>query len=215
MIKVENLETFGFRAALRGMRNPLNSWGRADSVFGQAGNILHLGEHDANLIKSLSKAGRSHRKMLRMMHVQCDITAPLYWWKDYDTYKVATVANGCSTMHKLHANEFSLSDFSIEGLDERALISLKNTIDDLNYYRQKFIDSGNKDMEAWHCMNKLLTHSFEQKRTIDINYETALSIILDRNKHKLQEFRDLCDILREELPLMNLIVEAVKGGNQN
>ena len=147
-----------------------------------------------------------------MMHIQCDITAPLYWWKDYDTYKVATVANGCSTMHKLHAKEFSLEDFSIEGLDERALISLKNTIDDLNYYRQKFIDSGNKDMKAWHCMNKLLHHSFEQKRTIDINYETALSIILDRSNHKLQEFRDLCDILHHELPLMELIVEAVEGG---
>ena len=128
MIKVEHLETFGFRAALRGMRNPLNSWGRADSVIGQNGDILHLGPNDANLIKSLSKAGRSHRKMLRMMHIQCDITAPLYWWKDYDTYKVATVANGCSTMHKLHANEFSLSDFSTEGLDERAINTLKNVI---------------------------------------------------------------------------------------
>ena len=147
-----------------------------------------------------------------MMHIQCDITAPLYWWKDYDTYKVATVANGCSTMHKLHAKEFSLEDFSIEGLDERALISLKNTINDLNYYRQKFIDSGNKDMEAWHCMNKLLHNSFEQKRTIDISYETALSIILDRSNHKLKEFRDFCDILHHELPLMELIVEAVEGG---
>ena len=214
MIKVEHLETFGFRAALRGMRNPLNSWGRADSVIGQNGDILHLGPNDANLIKSLSKAGRSHRKMLRMMHIQCDITAPLYWWKDYDTYKVATVANGCSTMHKLHANEFSLSDFSTEGLDERAINTLKNVIEDLNHYRQKFIESGYKDMQAWHCMNKLLMHSFEQKRTIDINYETALSIILDRSKHKLPEFRDLCDILHKELPLMELIVEAVKSGNQ-
>ena len=214
MIKIENISVSGFEGALRGMRNPLHSWHLADSIFTEEGNLKEIGPKDLGLCLRLIKAGASHRKFLRLIHVEVDVTAPLYWWKDYDTYKVATVANGCSTMHKLHANEFSLSDFSTEGLDERAINTLKNVIEDLNYYRQKFIESGYKDMQAWHCMNKLLMHSFEQKRTIDINYETALSIILDRSNHKLQEFRDLCDILHEELPLMKLIVEAVKSGNQ-
>ena len=149
--------------------------------------------------------------MIRMMHIQCDVTAPLYWWKDYDTYKVATVANGCSTMHKLHDKKFDLSDFTTDDMGEYAIVSLESIINDLNHFRELFLDSDKTDMNAWHSMNQLLPHSFNQKRTIDLNYETALQIILDRSNHKTREFREFARILHTQLPLMDVIVEAVKS----
>jgi len=212
MIKVENIQTFGIVSAMRGMRNPLNSWHLNDSFVDDNG-VEVIGPRDLDLLCRLSKAGTSHRKALRMMHIQMDITAPLYWWKDYDTYKVATVANGCSTMHKIHDKEFTLTDFSMEKLDGRGLMVLDEVVQALNYYRTVFNeDKSNK--KAWECMIQLLPSSYNQKRTVDINYETAMAIIFDRRLHKLEEFRDICNIFLQELPYMKEICEAVKGGEK-
>ena len=132
MIKIENLEVWGFRGAIRGMRNPMNSWDKIDTTFDEHGNVIKLGSNDGSLMLRLKVAGPDHRKYLRMIHIQCDVTAPLYWWNDYDSYKVATVANGCSTMHKIHAYELNLSMFSTEDLDEIGLKVLQTTIDYIN-----------------------------------------------------------------------------------
>ncbi len=210
MIKIENVEVWGFRGALRGMRNPLNSWHLADTEYDERGYMKNIGINDLRLVERLTSAGDSHRKMLRMIHVQMDITAPLYWWKDYDTYKVATVANGCSTMHKIHAKEFELEDFSHEHLGELGLNVLYNTIGALNYYRQEFLNSGMRDKNAWHNMIQMLPTSYMQKRTVDLSYETILKLIMDRENHKLFEFRDLCEYLKMELPLMKEVYESVK-----
>lgn len=206
MIKVENIVVFGFEGSLRGMRNPLNSWHMADSTF--QGGKAYVGPKDLDLCKRLIKSGASHRKFLRMIHVQMDITAPLYWWKDYDTYKVATVANGCSTMHKIHAKEFTLEDFAYDELDECAVNLLEIIITSLNSYRQTFVDSGCKDRTAWCAMIKLLPSSYMQKRTVDLNYETILALIRDRRFHKLKEFRNLCEVLFNELPYLTAFYEA-------
>ena len=145
-----------------------------------------------------------------MIHVQVDVTAPLYWWKDYDTYKVSTVSNSCSTMHKIHAKEFVLDDFAHDQLDQCGLNLLDITISSLNSYRDKFNDSGKTDKEAWYCMIQLLPTSYLQKRTLDLNYETILSIIHDRRNHKLNEFRELCFELLTNLPYLNEFYEATK-----
>lgn len=210
MIKLENIEVWGFRGALRGMRNPLNSWHLADTVYDNKGHIKNIGINDLSLVERLTKAGTSHRKMLRMIHVQMDITAPLYWWKDYDTYKVATVANGCSTMHKIHAAEFTMDQFSCDELDDMGMELLAQTVDILNYYRGVFIKSGMKDKKAWFNMIQLLPSSYLQKRTVDLSYETVLAIILDREYHKLNEFREMCMTLKNDLPLMKEIYNASK-----
>ena len=208
MIKIENLEVWGFRGAIRGMRNPMDSWNKMDTVFDENGNVIKLGENDASLMLRLKTAGPDHRKYLRMIHIQCDVTAPLYWWKDYDTYKVSTVANSCSTMHKIHAYEINLSMFSTEDLDEIGLNVLQTTIDYMNYYREIYIASGLKDKAAWRKMIQMLPTSFNQKRTIDINYETLLNIFGSRSNHKLQEFRDLCAFLKKELPYIAALFEG-------
>lgn len=205
MIKIENLQTFGFESALRGMRNAMNSWYLQD--FEKCGEDIKIGPNDMRLLLNLTKAGESHRKVLRMMHIQMDITAPLYWWKDYDTYKVATVANSCSTMHKIHAKEFTLDDFATDYLDHYGVNVLRATIDALNHYRETFNeDKTNK--QAWYSMIQLLPTSYLQKRTIDINYEVALKILMDRRNHKLDEFRELCEFLLENLPYMSEIYKA-------
>ena len=209
MIKIENLEVWGFRGAIRGMRNPMDSWNRMDTVFAENGDVIKLGENDASLMLRLKNAGPDHRKYLRMIHIQCDVTAPLYFWKDYDTYKVSTVANSCSTMHKIHAYEINQSMFSTEDLDEIGLNVLQNTIDYMNYYRKIYIASGMKDKTAWRKMIQLLPTSYNQKRTIDINYETLLNIFGSRSNHKLQEFRDFCAILKKELPYIAALFEGV------
>lgn len=211
MIKIEHIRTFGFEGALRGMRNPLDSWKMADSTFNDDGDIEVLGPNDESLIKRLTRAGGSHRKFLRMMHVQMDVTAPLYWWKDYDTYKVATVANSCSTMHKIHQYEFTMDMFSTEHLDKVGVNLLDQIIRYLNYYRDVFIKSGRKDKDAWWNMIQMLPTSYMQKRTLDLNYETILAILHDREFHKQDEFRILCATLKRELPLMEMIFEAAFG----
>ena len=213
MIKVENIYTCGWEAALRGMRNPMNSWRFADTTFdydsSHGTNIVNIGPADLALMMRLAKAGTDHRKYLRMIHIQMDVTAPLYWWKDYDTYKVATTANGCSTMHKLHAKYLTLDDFSKEDLDEIGVHILQMTIDYINYYRYRFVEDGDK--ESWRKMIQSLPTSYNQRRTLDINYETALSMIHSRNNHKLQEFRDLCNVLLVECPYLKEIYEHVEG----
>ena len=207
MIKVENIYTCGWEAALRGMRNPMNSWRFSDSTFET--NNVSIGPADLALMMRLAKAGTDHRKYLRMIHIQMDVTAPLYWWKDYDTYKVATTANSCSTMHKLHAKYLTLDDFSKEDLDEIGINILQTTIDYINYHRYRFVLDGDK--ESWRKMIQALPTSYNQRRTLDINYETALSMIHSRNNHKLQEFRDLCNVLLDECPYLKEIYEYVEG----
>ena len=209
MIKIENLEVWGFRGAIRGMRNPMDSWNRMDTVFAENGDVIKIGENDASLMLRLKKAGSDHRKYLRMIHIQADVTAPLYFWKDYDSYKVSTVANSCSTMHKIHAYEINQSMFSTEDLDEIGLNVLQTTIDYMNYYRENYIASGLKDKTAWRRMIQMLPTSYNQKRTIDINYETLLNIFGSRSNHKLQEFRDFCAILKKELPYIAALFEGV------
>ena len=209
MIKIENLEVWGFRGAIRGMRNPMDSWNRMDTVFAENGDVIKLGENDASLMLRLKKAGTDHRKYLRMIHIQCDVTAPLYFWKDYDSYKVSTVANSCSTMHKIHAYEINQSMFSTEDLDEIGLNVLQTTIDYMNYYREIYIASGMKDKTTWRKMIQMLPTSYNQKRTIDINYETLLNIFGARSNHKLQEFRDFCSFLKKELPYIAALFDGV------
>ena len=209
MIKIENLEVWGFRGAIRGMRNPMDSWNRMDTVFAENGDVIKLGSNDASLMLRLKKAGTDHRKYLRMIHIQCDVTAPLYFWKDYDSYKVSTVANSCSTMHKIHAYEINQSMFSTEDLDEIGLNVLQTTIDYMNYYREINIASGMKDKTAWRKMIQMLPTSYNQKRTIEINYETLLNIFGARSNHKLQEFRDFCAILKKELPYIAALFEGI------
>ena len=208
MIKIEKIKTCGWESSLRGMRNAMNSWHLSDSLYVD-GDVV-IGPNDMNLCLRLIKAGASHRKFLRMIHVQMDITAPLYWWKDYDTYKVSTVANSCSTMHKLHSRDLTLDDFAHDQMDECALNLLKINIDSLNSYRKDFIDSGMKDKQAWYCMIQLLPTSYLQKRTVDLNYETILSIIHDRSNHKLDEFKELCYILLTNLPYLSEFYSAIK-----
>lgn len=206
MIKIEYLEYFGFMGALRGMRNAMNSWHLQDSTV--SNNFVSIGPNDLKLLLNLCRAGESHRKVLRMMHVQMDVTAPLYWWKDYDTYKISTVANSCSTMHKIHAKEFTLDDFAHEHLDGVGLTLLETTIGVLNYYRDEFNeDKSNK--EAWYSMIQLLPSSYMQRRTLDINYEVALKILIDRSNHKLDEFREQTEFLLTNLPYMSEIYAAV------
>lgn len=223
MIRIENVDVFGFEGALRGMRNPLDSWGMADTEFDTDGSVKKLGEKDKGLMVRLNQAGTSHSKYLRMIHVQMDITAPLYWWKDYDTYKVGTVANSCSTMHKIHAYPFSRDMFACEDLDQIGLNVLDVTIDYLNWHREIFLKSDKKDKEAWRRMIQILPSAFLQKRTVDVSYEMILNMLGDRSHHKLSEFRQLCTTLRYVLPYMdelycsryNIKKEEVEDGCNN
>lgn len=213
MIKVENTEVWGFEGAIRGMRNPKNSWSRSDSepcFYNGCGRVCEycldqhyvVGKNDMDLMRRLFKAGTEHRKYLRMIHVQMDITAPLYWWKEFDTYKVGTVANSCSTMHKIHDKEFTLDDFSHEHLMAR--MNLMDTIDTMNHYREFYLESRDKDY--WWQMVQLLPTSYNQKRTVDMNYENVMTIIRQRSNHKLDEWNQLVTILKE-LPYVKEIRE--------
>lgn len=208
MIKFEVCETYGWEAAVRGMRNPKNSWSKSDSVFSALDGHPHLGPNDMKLMATLRNAGTDHRKFLRMIVVSLDITAPLYWFKEFDTYKVGTVANSCSTMHKIAAKRFTLEDFSHEHLQEPMLEILKHTIHGLNDARDAYLSSNDKLM--WWQMIQLLPSSYNQKRTIMLNYEVLANIYKSRRNHKLDEWHAFCDWI-EALPYSWLITGKEEG----
>lgn len=202
MIKIEKAEIHGWEAAIRGMRNPMNSWDKSDSVFSMGDHFIGE-ESDLPLMKKLAKAGTDHRKFMRMLTVYVDVTAPLYWWKEYDTYKVGTVANSCSTMHKIHAKEFTLDDFSHEHLTPSNKRRLEDLIITLNYEREDFLED--KDKLSWWQMIQLLPSSYNQKRTLMLNYEVLANIYRSRKNHKLDEWRAFCEWIKT-LPYAEIIV---------
>ena len=190
MIKIENIDVYGFETAIRGARNPKNSWHLMDSGYNNG--EFEIGENDYKLLKNLTIAGPEHRKWNRMVAVTMDITAPLYWWKEYDTYKVGTVANSCSTMHKIQAKKFEMSDFSVEHL--RSLRVMHEVIDELNFYRDRF--NKTKDKADWWEMIQLLPTSYNQKRTVHLNYEVLGTIYHQRRHHKLDEWVEFCNTIK-------------------
>lgn len=229
MLKIENTEVIGWEAAIRGMRNPKNSWEKSDSIFVEDGyyhdisgndgpyngtvtdteTFFEMGDNDYDLMTRLRNAGTDHRKFMRMIAVYLDITAPLYWWKEFDTYKVGTVANSCSTMHKIAAKEFDVNDFSHEHVEEltgddynMSYDFLLRTIDILNYYRKKFLETNVKTY--WWQLIQLLPSSYNQRRTIMLNYEVLANIYKSRRNHKLDEWHTFCDWI-EGLPYAELI----------
>ena len=234
MLKIENAEVLGWEHAIRGMRNPKNSWEKSDSEFITSDGDHHdicgnsgpwygsdgweevlIGENDLNLMTTLRNAGTDHRKFMRMITVYLDITAPLYWWKEFDTYKVGTVANSCSTMHKIAAKEFTVNDFSHEHIEElvgdeynMSYDWLIRTVNILNFYRQKFLETNNK--VYWWQMIQLLPSSYNQKRTVMLNYEVLANIYKSRRNHKLDEWHTFCDWI-ESLPYSELITGEKKG----
>lgn len=230
MIKVEGIQVFGWESAIRGMRNPMNSWDRSDSWFLDGSYYYHnicdkrtcidsvkdliIGDADLSLMQKLFHGGTEHRKFMRMIIVYMDITAPLYWWKEYDTYKVGTVANSCSTMHKIHAKGFAVEDFSTEHLETLARFDedgemhkpymvLKVVINCLNACRNSYLQT--KSKTDWWNMIQLLPTSYNQKRTVMINYEVAATIIRQRTGHKLDEWRTFVDTLKDLPYLMDIM----------
>lgn len=193
MIKISKTSVMNMENAMRGARNPLNSWNRMDSRYDEDGNFI-LGENDRNLARRLVRAGSDHRKFIRQIFVSVDFDAPLYWWKEYDTYKIATVANSTSTMHKIAAKPFELYDFSHDHMNETALESLKATIAVLEQLRQEYLQS--KDKQVWYSMIQLLPTSYHQLRTCSFNYETLVNIYHARKNHKLEEWHTVCDWIR-------------------
>lgn len=230
MIKFEKVETWGFEHAIRGMRNPLNSWERSDSYpavdCGKCGvidreGICHpkehdctpylcyaVGDNDKDLMTRLIRGGAPHRKFLRQIFVSVDITAPLYWWKEFDTYKVGTTANSCSTMHKIHAKEFELADFSTEHLSGLSIAALNHLIDVMNLEREHYVAC--KDKDCWWQMIQLLPTSYNQKRTVTMTYENLLNMLEYRRGHKLDEWRQFCDWILT-LPYGSLLKEGVSN----
>lgn len=233
MIKIEHLQVFNFEGALRGMRNPLGSWNKSDSdvAFHAVENFasddpmtekyrewndnyglnIKIGPNDLDLMHRLFKAGPEHRKYLRQIFICMDITAPRYWWVEIDQYKVGTVTDSCSTMHTLTKKPFERDDFSYDNMSDDGLVDLYNTIERLNYYRDCYI--GVRDLpegvtkgHCWFNMITLLPQSFNQKRTFTMNYENAINMIHQRTFHKLPEWRDFCNYLRENLPYFQEIV---------
>ena len=225
MLKIENTEVLGWEHAIRGMRNPMNSWEKSDShscgTCGDCDNCIDyedcpygydylktiVGPNDYTLMMNLRNAGTDHRKFMRMITVYVDITAPLYWWKEFDTYKVGTVANSCSTMHKIHAKEFTLDDFSTEHLYPEVREAFENTIIKyLNEARKtyNFLSDTPSKKDAWWQMIQLLPSSYNQKRTVMLNYEVLANIYKSRRNHKLDEWHTLCDWI-EKLPYSELI----------
>ena len=208
MIKIENVEVVGFAAAIRGMRNPMNSWSKSDSCFCPnepccEGNCsMMIGPNDLDLMKRLRNAGTDHRKFMRMIAVYIDVTAPLYWWKEFDTYKVGTVANSCSTMHKIAEKEFTLEDFSCEHLTPWNETVLANLIVELNANRDRYLQT--KEKEDWWQMIQLLPSSYNQKRTVMFNYEILANMYKSRKDHKLDEWRNFCSWIKT-LPYSELI----------
>ena len=230
MIEVEHISVWGFEHAIRGMRNPMNSWDKSDSAecydgwlddcdscplknkcsISEEGYII--GKNDLDLMHKLYKAGTEHRKYLRQIFVSLDITAPLYWWKEFDTYKIGTVSNSCSTMHKIHAKEFELDDFSHEHLTEHSIDILSLLIGDLNVFRNVYLQT--KDKKEWWQMIQLLPSSYNQRRTITMNYENVMAIINQRSTHKLDEWRTLVTELLN-LPYIEEIIDGNEVGCTN
>ena len=206
MIKIEKTEVLGWEHAIRGMRNPMNSWDKSDSywwsVTDDLPRIYFVGDNDLSLMKNLSKAGTDHRKFMRMIVCYVDITAPLYWWKEFDTYKVGTVANSCSTMHKIHAKEFTLNDFSIDQMLPGTVEIMEHTIEALNHNRKLFLET--KLKSYWWQLIQILPTSYNQKRTVMMNYEVLANIYKSRKNHKIDEWREFCQWI-EALPYSELI----------
>ena len=229
MLKIEKFVTASpeqWGIIIEGMRNPMNSWGKMDSYTtyenvdtddGSIGEVFNMGENDHSLMMNLAKNGPVHAKYRRMIPVWVTLTAPLYWWKEFDTYKVGTVANSCSTMHKIQAKEFTLEDFSCEYLESGALNTLKEVTEDLNYYRDKYLNWKDSDFYIdndqqlvdrkviWWQMIQLLPTSYNQKRTVMLNYEVLHNIYFSRKNHKLDEWHVFCDWI-SELPYSELII---------
>ena len=206
MIKIENIDVYGWEAAIRGARNPMNSWDRMDSCYNNG--EFEIGENDYKLLKNLTIAGPEHRKWNRMITVTMDITAPLYFFKEYDTYKVGTVANSCSTMHKIQAKEFELDDFSYEHLLDNSLDALVDVIDILNYHREAFNtyedEYAHDKKDYWWQMIQLLPSSYNQKRTVHLNYEVLGTMYHQRRHHKLDEWVEFCNTIKR-LPYSEFI----------
>ena len=213
MIKVEKIKVWGFEHAIRGMRNPMNSWDKSDSLF-YSDEARFIGKNDLDLMRRLYQAGPEHRKLFRQIFISMDITAPLYWWKEFDTYKIGTTADSCSTMHKIHAKEFAVEDFSTEHLETLARFDedgemhkpymvLKVVIDCLNACRNSYLQTKNKT--DWWQLIQLLPTSYNQKRTVMINYEVAATIIRQRTGHKLDEWNMFVDVLKELPYLMEIM----------
>ena len=205
MIKLERTSVMNLENAIRGARNPMNSWARMDSYYDEDGNFI-LGENDLGLAQKLRKAGSDHRKYVRQIFVSVDITAPLYWWKEFDTYKVATVANSTSTMHKIHAKPFDIDDFSHDHMTPDTLAFMQTVVDELEKIRQKYMTEG-KNKEDWYDMIQLLPSSYNQMRTVTMNYETLINIFFARRYHKLQEWQTFCDWIKT-LPYAEEIIIA-------
>ena len=206
MIRIENTDIVGWDHAIRGTRNAMNSWAKSDSSSELTGYCVGKNDHD--LMMKLRNAGTDHRKFMRMITVYADITAPLYWWKEFDTYKIGTVANSCSTMHKIHAKEFTIDDFSHEHLLEQDEKALNYIVDYLNINRRSYLDT--KDKTYWWQMIQLLPSSYNQKRTVMLNYEVLANIYKSRKAHKLDEWRSFCDWI-ETLPYGELITGEDNG----
>ena len=222
MITIEKTKVYGWEAAIRGMRNPMNSWEKSDTGWtdgfadgvkdwidydSESGSVKVIGDNDHSLMMKLAQGGSVHAKYRRMITVTCDITAPLYWWKEFDTYKVGTVANSCSTMHKIHAKPFVLEDFSCERLHTpMGQSAFAMVVDALNNARDNFLDTNSK--VHWDEMIQLLPTSYNQKRTVQMNYEVLVGMFRDRKNHKLDEWHTLCDWIRG-LPYSEIITGEV------
>ena len=225
MIKITDTNVYGFEAAIRGMRNPMNSWDRSDSIqctgmlTGDCRRVLEklgepvecsnseneycIGENDLILMQGLAAAGTDHSKFLRMITVTCDIESSLYWWKEFDTYKVGTVRNSCSTMHKIHSKDFTLDDFSTEHLDDGSRMWFKGLLHELNRNRKKFIET--KDKHYWWQMIQMLPSSYNQKATVQLNYQVLANMYHSRKNHKLDEWHSFCEWV-EGLPYFKEIM---------
>ena len=210
MIKIKNTEVVGWETAIRGMRNPMNSWNKSDSRYDATG-IFEIGKNDLELMQRLANAGSVHAKYRRMIVVYVDVVAPIFWWKEYSTYKVGTVTNSCSTMHKIHEKEFTEEDFScehlrtlqdVDGNSINFMTSLRQTIAMLNAARRNYLET--KEKVWWWQMIQLLPSSYNQRRTLMLNYEVLANIYASRRNHKLDEWQDFCDWI-ETLPYSELI----------
>ncbi|MCI6179907.1 MAG: hypothetical protein MR662_05415 [Treponema porcinum] len=204
MIQIDKVEVFGWEAAIRGMRNSFNSWDKSDSCYNADSGRYEVGPADIELMDRLSRSGPSHAKFLRYINVTLDITAPRYWWAEMDTYKVGTVRNSCSTMHKVQAKEFERADFSCEHLDEESLAALDTLISVMNRARDRFNNCG-KNKDDWWQMIQLLPASLNQKATVQLNYQVLQNIYFTRKDHRLDEWHTFCRWI-EELPYSQLII---------
>ena len=205
MIELMRTSVMNFENAIRGARNPLNSWAKSDSRYDENGNYI-LGENDLSLAVRLCKSDSDHRKFVRMIFVSVDINAPLYWWKEYDTYKVGTVANSCSTMHKIHSKPFSLDDMSTDRMDDASKAVMQQVVDRLEALRLEYNET--KDKSLWYSMIQLLPSSYNQMRTCTLNYETLINIYHARRSHKLDEWHVFCSWI-ESLPYAKELITSL------